>query len=130
MKIYLNWQGQVRGTQRYRNFTITLIGELSSCDVQWKERGYKEVLRVGAMNCATEFFVARPGLGGTFRLSYDYLAQMPIGAGRDAIQARMEESRGTFHRYRGVPDLAEAIAVAKRIAAKHDRAERARREAV
>jgi len=69
-------------------------------EFSWTEGGYSQSLRVTAINEFSEFSVAAPGLGGTFNLSYQYLAQLPLrGTGLKALRARISDSSRTINRY-------------------------------
>ena len=76
------------------------VPNLNEVEVSWKERGYRQALRVCAMN-SDKFCIARPGLGGTFRLSYDWVFQtLPlVGTGPKTIKAHLLDSRHTCYRY-------------------------------
>jgi len=76
------------------------VRNLSEIDVSWAEHGYRQHLRVCAMG-SDKFAIARPGLGGTFRLSYDWVCQtLPlVGTGPATLKAELLDSRHTIYRY-------------------------------
>ena len=63
---------------------------------------YNHTLRVYVNNLhgVDYLTIARPGLGGTFNLSYDYIAHFPIkGSGQSRIVKSMKESQTAFHTF-------------------------------
>lgn len=54
-------------------------------EIRWKTRYGYDSLRVYITNQGTKIIVARPGLGGTFNLSYDYLLNFKPSKGFDFI---------------------------------------------
>ena len=76
------------------------VPNLNEIDVSWSEHGYRPHLRVCAMG-SDKFAIARPGRGGTFRLSYDWVCQtLPlVGTGPATLKAELLDSRHTIYRY-------------------------------
>ena len=94
MKTYSKRHLEKLAVQFYR------VLNLNEIDVSWQEHGYRQHLRVCAMG-SDKFAIARPGLGGTFRLSYDWVCQtLPlVGTGPATLKAELLDSRHTIYRY-------------------------------
>ena len=80
----------------------------------------RRTLRV-YINCVHDvdhLVIARPGLGGTFNLSYDYIAQFPVkNYGQSRIVKEMKESQTAFNRfYKTSPKYAAYVARAIELA--------------
>jgi len=91
-------------TELARNFGIRFeslnTGEVEISIPDWDTQRMRNHLRIGRLN-GNEFYVASPGKGGTFRLSYQYQFELPLkGSGPATIKAHVLNSSCALRQFR------------------------------